>query len=70
MTAMNPNLAQLMQRIEYLRQTSAQARQLEQMILSKSPGQKRQLVENMCKERGIPVEDLARSLGLTLPVNR
>jgi len=51
MTPMNNRVAQLMQRINYLRQTSAQARQMEQSLRGKSPQELEQFVRNMCKER-------------------
>lgn len=65
----NP-VAQLMQRIEMATKTSTQAQQAVQMIRNKSVEEKKQLVENMCRERGITPEDLARSLGIQIPSNR
>jgi len=70
MTPMNNRVAQLMQRINYLRQTSAQARQMEQSLRGKSPQELEQFVRNMCKERGITPEDFARSMGIQIPSSR
>lgn len=66
---MNP-IAQLAQRINRLTQINAQARQLEQVFRKKSPQEMEQYFRNLCKERGITVEDFARSLGITIPSNR
>lgn len=38
-----------------------------QMIQGKSPGQLRQVAENMAKEQGISLQDFAGHFGLTLP---
>lgn len=38
--------------------------QAEQMIRGKSPEQIRQMVENMCKERGTTPEQIAQQIGL------
>ena len=35
-----------------------------QMVNGKDPQQLRQMAENMCRERGTTVEDVARQLGL------
>lgn len=37
------------------------------MIQGKSPQQLRQVAENMAKEKGMTLEQLAQSMGLTLP---
>lgn len=65
----NP-VAQLMQRIEMATKTSAQAQQMVQTIRNKSAEEKKQMVENMCRERGITPEELARSFGIQIPSNR
>lgn len=41
-----------------------------QMLGGKSPQQLEQMVRNMCRERGTTPEDLARSMGFTIPNNR
>jgi len=63
-------VVQLMQRINMITQANAQARQLEQSIKSRSPQQLEQFVRNMCRERHITPEDLARSLGIQIPSSR
>lgn len=65
----NP-VAQLMQRIEMATKTSAQAQQMVQTIRNKSAEEKKQMVENMCRERGITPEELARSFGIQIPSDR
>lgn len=37
------------------------------MIQGKSPAQLRQVAENMAKERGMSLEQLAQQMGVTLP---
>lgn len=43
------------------------AAQTYQTIQGKAPGQLRQVAENMAKERGISLEQLAGQFGLSLP---
>ncbi len=43
------------------------AAQTLQAIQGKAPGQLRQIAENMAKEKGIPLDQLAGQFGLTLP---
>ena len=38
-----------------------------QMISGKTPIQLRQMAENMAKQRGTTVEDIARQIGLSVP---
>lgn len=47
-----------------------QARQVMQMMQSKSPQQLQQIAQNMARERGTTIEDIARSLGIQIPSNR
>ena len=47
-----------------------QMRQFMQMINGKSPTQLRQMAENMAKERGVSLNDVARQLGITLPSDK
>lgn len=56
--------------VQMMLQNNPQIRQAMQMMNGKTPQQKEQLVRNMCAERGTTVEDLARSLGITIPSNR
>lgn len=53
-----------MQMLTSLAQQNPQARQVMQIVQGKSPEQLRQTVENMARERGTTVEDLARRMGL------
>ena len=47
-----------------------QARQVMQMMQGKTPDQLRQLAQNMARERGTTIEDVARNLGITIPSSR
>lgn len=57
----NPK-AMMKQQINNMIQTNPQARQAwqtaQQMSQNKSPEQKRQIVENLARERGVPLEQL------------
>ena len=55
---------------QMLVQNNPKAQQAMQMLNGKTPQQVEQLVRNMCAERGTTVENLARSLGITIPGNR
>lgn len=46
---------------------SPQGAQLLQMIQGKSPAQMRAIAENMAKERGVSLNQVAGQFGLTLP---
>lgn len=46
------------------------AAQVEKILGGKSAAQQRQIVENMATERGIDLNDFARSLGITIPSER
>ena len=56
--------------VQMMIQQNPQMRQTMQMLNGNTPQQKEQMVRNMCAERGISVEDLARSLGISIPSNR
>lgn len=43
--------------------------QMLRMLQGKSPQELRSMAENMAKERGITLEDVARQLGVQLPKN-
>lgn len=47
-----------------------QMRQFMQMINGKSPDQLKQMAENMARERGVSLNDVARQLGITLPSDK
>jgi len=80
MTPMNNPIMQLVQLmqagkdpgvlIRSLAQRDPRVQQVMQMLDGKTPAQKEQLVRNMCAERGTTVEDLARSMGITIPSSR
>lgn len=80
MTQMNNPMMQLlaaMQRgqnpmalLNQLSRTNPQIAQALRMINGKSPQQLRQMAENIAKERGVTIEDVARSLGISIPSNK
>lgn len=53
-----------------LAQQNPQVRQAMQIMKGKNPTQLEQMARNMAKERGTTIEDVARSLGITIPSNR
>lgn len=61
----NPNAV-----LQILAQNNPQARQVMQMVNGKNSAQLEQMARNMAKERGTTIEDVARSLGISIPSNR
>ncbi len=61
----NPNAM-----LQQMANQNPQVRQFMQMINGKSPQQLRQIAENVAKERGTTLNDVARQLGITLPIDR
>ena len=59
---MNPNAL-----LSQMARNDPRAAQALQMLQGKSPDQLRTMAENMAKERGTSVEQIARSLGIKLP---
>lgn len=53
-----------MQMIRQMAGQDPRMRQFMQMVNGKSPQQLRQMAENMAKERGTTVEEIARNLGI------
>ena len=51
-------------------QSNPQVSQIRKMMEGKSPAQLEQMARNMAKERGTTIEDVARSLGISIPSNR
>lgn len=47
-----------------------QVSQLMQMMQGKSPDQLKVMAENIAKQRGMSIEDIARDLGIQIPSNR
>ena len=58
------------QALAMLAQQNPQVQQAMQMMQGKSPQQLEQMARNMAKERGTTIEDIARSMGITIPSNR
>lgn len=58
-----------MQMLQQLAGRNPQAAQVMQMIRGKSPQQLRTMAENMCRERGTSLEQVARQLGISFPEN-
>lgn len=56
--------------IQHMAGQNPQMRQFMQMINGKSPAQLRQMAENMAKERGVSLNDVARQLGITIPSDK
>lgn len=50
--------------------TNPQAWQVMQMMQGKNSDQLRQIAENLAANQGTSIEDVARSLGITIPSNR
>ena len=59
---MNPNAL-----LNQMARSDPRAAQALQMLQGKSPDQLRTMAENMARERGTSVEQIARSLGIKLP---
>lgn len=53
--------------MQQLSRANPQVAQAMQMLQGRSPQQLRQMAENMAKERGVSLNDIARNLGLTIP---
>lgn len=56
--------------IQQMAASNPQMRQFMQMIHGKSPDQLKQMAENVAKERGVSINDVARHLGITIPSDR
>lgn len=50
--------------------SNPQMRQFYNMVNGKSPAQLKQMAENMARERGVNINDVARQLGITVPSDR
>lgn len=48
----------------------ARVRQAMELTRGKTPQQMRQIAENMARERGVDLNDVARQLGITIPSER
>ena len=56
-----------MQMFQHMAQQNPQMAQAMNIINGKNPSQLRTVAENMAKERGVDLEKMAQSMGLTLP---
>lgn len=56
-----------MQLLQQMAGRNPQAAQVLQMVRGKNPQQLRSIAENMCRERGTSIEQVARQLGIQIP---
>lgn len=56
--------------IQHMAESNPQMKQFMQMVRGKSSAQLKQMAENMAKERGVSINDVARQLGITLPSDK
>lgn len=79
MTMNNPLMAMLnamrsggnpMALIQQMAMQNPEMRQFMQMVQGKSTAQLKQMAENMAKERGVSINDVARQLGITIPSDK
>ena len=79
MTMNNPMTAMLnamrsggnpMNAIQHMAMQNPQMRQFMHMVNGKSPAQLKQMAENVAKERGVSLNDVARQLGITIPSDK
>lgn len=56
-----------MQMLQQMAGQNPQAAQAMRLIQGKNPQQLRQIAENMAKERGVGLNQIARQMGVTLP---
>lgn len=59
-----------MQLIQQMAQSDPKAAQVAKILGSKPGGQQREIVMNMARERSVDLENLARSMGISIPSNR
>lgn len=56
--------------LQQLAQQDPRAQQVLQILGNKPSRQQREIVQNMARERGVDIDNLARSLGIQIPSNR
>lgn len=56
--------------LQQMSSTNPQARQVVQLMNGKNPDQLRKIAENLAANQGTSIEDVARSLGISVPSNR
>lgn len=61
----NPNAI-----LQQMAMSDPRVAQAVQMIQGKSPQQLQEMTKNLARERGINIDDVARSLGISLPSQR
>lgn len=59
-----------MQLLQQMAGQNPQAAQVMRMIQGKNSQQLRAMAENMCRERGTSIEEVARQMGLSLPEDK
>lgn len=58
------------QLVQQMAGSDPRMRQITQLLSNRSPAQQRDFVLNMARERGVDLDSLARSLGVSIPSNR
>ena len=53
--------------LNQMAQSNPQMQQAMQMISGKSPQQLQEMAKNLAREKGVNIEDVARSLGISFP---
>ena len=56
--------------LQQMAQQDSRAQQVLQILGNKPSRQQREIVQNMARERGVDLDNLARSLGIQIPSNR
>lgn len=56
-----------MQMMQQMAQSNPRVNQVMQMMNGKNPQQLRAMCENMCKERGTTIEQVAQQMGIPIP---
>lgn len=56
--------------LQQMAQQDPTVQQVQKILGGKSPQQQKEIVTNMYRERGVNIEDVARSLGISIPSNR
>ena len=56
--------------LQQMAQQDSRAQQVLQILGNKPSRQQREIVQNMARERGVDIDNLARSLGIQIPSNR
>ena len=59
-----------MQIAQQMAAQNPQMRQFYNMVNGKSTAELKQMAENMARERGVSINDVARQLGITVPSDR